>query len=191
MRPLALTHFSAALALLVALAGCATPQYQTRVRMIPPTDAQGLACVDGCEAQKIACQNDCKTRYQVCLDNIEPQVEARYVEALKQYESELKQYAAALRHYEMQLQFEWLHSYPYYYYPYRHPYWLDPWPRPYFPFPYREPVMPTRESVREKLVKENCQSDCGCLPAYDACFVDCGGKRLTEQVCIKNCPPAK
>ncbi len=182
----ALSRIVPAVALLAVLAGCATPQYQTSVRLIPPTDAAGRACVQGCESRKIACQSDCSARHQACVKELEPQVEARYAEALKQYERELKEYAAALRHHEMQLRFDWLHSYPY-----RHPYWWDPWPRPLYPFPYREPVMPTRESVRAKLEKAQCQDDCGCLPAYDACFVGCGGQRLTETVCIKNCPPAR
>jgi hypothetical protein len=185
MRLPALTRSFAVLALLAAMAGCATPQYQTTVRLIPPVDAQGRACVQDCEARKTACQTDCQTRYQACAQAVEPQVEARYVEALKQYELELRQYAAALRHYEMQLHFEWMHSYPYY------PYGWYPWPGPSFPPPYREPVMPTRDSVRAQLVKSNCQEDCGCLPAYDACFVGCGGQRVSETVCIKNCPPTK
>jgi hypothetical protein len=176
----------AALVLLGVLAGCATPQYQTTARLIPPADARGLACVQGCESRKTACQADCQTRYQACAKDLEPQVEARYAEALKRYELELKQYAAALRHYEMQLRFEWLHSYPFY-----HPYGWNPWPGPYFPPPYREPVMPTRESVRAQLMKSNCQDDCGCLPAYDTCFVGCGGQRVSETVCIRNCPPGK
>jgi len=176
----------AALVLLAALAGCATPQYQTTVRLIPPADAQGRACVADCDAKKVACQADCQTRYQACVKALEPQVEARYIEALKQYEFELKQYASALRHYEMQLRFEWLNSYPFH-----HPYWWDPWPWAYFPPPYPEPLMPTRDSVRAQLVKSSCREDCGCLPAYDACFVGCGGQRLTETVCIKNCPPEK
>ncbi|MBW8369963.1 MAG: DUF3987 domain-containing protein [Thiobacillus sp.] len=178
----------AALVLLGGLAGCATPQYQTTVRLIPPSDAQGLACVQGCEIRKTACQAECQTRYQACAKGLEPQIEARYADALKRYETELKQYAAALRHYEMQLRFEWLHSYPYY--PY-YPYWWNPWPGPAFPPAYREPTMPTRERVRAELLKSNCQDDCGCLPAYDACFVGCGGQRVSETVCIKNCPPAK
>jgi len=175
-----------ALFLFALLAGCATPQYQTTVRLIPPADEQGRACVQECEAKKSACQADCQTRYQACAKAIEPQVEARYTEALKRYELELRQYAADLRHYEMQLHFGWMHSYPFHY-----PYWWDPWPGPYFPPPYREPVMPTHDSVRARLVKSNCQEDCGCLPAYDACFVGCGGQRISETVCIKNCPPEK
>ncbi len=30
-----------------------------------------------------------------------------------------------------------------------------------------------------------------CLPAYDACFLGCGGQRVSETVCIRNCPPEK
>lgn len=181
MRPVSL----AALAWLAVIAGCATPHYQTTVRLIPPADAPGRACVQACDAKKTACQSDCQTRYQACAKDIEPQVEARYAEALKQYELDLRQYAAALRHYEMQLRFEWLNSYPFH-----HPYWWDPWPGPYFP-PYPEPTMPTRDGVRAQLEKSACQADCGCLPAYDSCFVGCGGQRVSETVCIKNCPPEK
>jgi len=190
MRLPALTLHFTALALFAVIAGCATPQYQTTIRLVPPADAQGRACAQDCEAKKIACQTDCQTRYQACVKALEPQVEARYAEALKQYELELRQYAAALRHYEMQLHFGWMSSYPYYY-PYHYPYWWDPWPGPYFPPSYREPAMPTRDSVRAQLAKSNCQEDCGCLPAYDTCFVDCGGQLVRETVCIKNCPPGK
>lgn len=171
-----------ALLLVITLAGCATPQYQATVRVVPPADAFGRACVQDCEKTLAACQADCRARFQACSQGVEPQVEARYTEALKRYEAELQQYAAALRQYEMQLRFEWMHGYPYYW-----PYGWSIWPT--FPPPYREPKQPTRDSVRAQLVKENCRDDCGCLPAYDTCFVGCGGQRITETRCIKNCPP--
>lgn len=166
------------------LAACASPQYHTRVLLIPPTDAAGRACVAGCEVKKTVCQDACQARYRECAQALEPQVETHYLEALRQYELDLKRYAAELRHYEMQLQLEWLH---------RHPFgppwwWWDPWPGPYYPPPYPEPVMPTREGVRAQLEKTHCKDDCGCLPAHDACFVGCGGQRVTETVCVKNCP---
>ncbi|MHB1053397.1 MAG: hypothetical protein ACYCZT_10065 [Thiobacillus sp.] len=186
MRPPALSHLFFASAVLAALSGCATPQYQTQVRLISPTDAQGQACVHGCDAQKNLCQTDCQTRYQACLKEVEPQLEASYTEALKHYENELKQYAAALRHYEMQLRFDWLNSFPY-----RHPYGWYPRMMPSFPPLYLEPVMPTRESVRAQLQASSCKADCGCLPAYDSCFVGCGGQRQVETLCIENCPPEK
>ncbi len=47
--------------------------------------------------------------------------------------------------------------------------------------------MPTREGVKAALEKTKCQADCGCLSAYDTCYVSCGGKRIPETVCIKNC----
>jgi hypothetical protein len=169
--------------LLSLLAGCATPQYQTTVRLIPPEDAQGRACVQECDSRKTACQNDCRTRYEACARTVEPEVQARYESALKTYELELKRYAASLRHYEMQLQFDWMFSYPH-----RYAYWWDPWPGPYFPPPYREPVMPTREGVRAQLLKSSCVDDCGCLPAFDTCFVGCGGQKISETICVKNCP---
>ena len=138
MRLPILPFHVAALVLLALMAGCATPRYQTTVRLVPPADAQGRACVQQCEAQKTTCQNECRTRYQACAKSLEPEVEARYLEALKRYELELKQYAAALRHYEMQMRFDWMNRYPF------QPYWWDPWPGPYYPPPYREPEMPTR-----------------------------------------------
>jgi hypothetical protein len=176
----------AALACLGALAGCATPQYQTNVSLIPPADAAGRACVQACDARKASCQAECQTRYEVCAKALAPQVDARYTEALKKYELDLKRYAAALQQYELQLRFEWMNSYPFH-----SPYWWDPWPGPYFPPPYPAPTMPTREGVRAQLERSSCQADCGCLPSYDSCFVGCGGQRVSETVCIKNCPPAK
>jgi len=184
MRLPALTRSFAALALLAVMAGCATPQYQTTVHLIPPVDVQGRACVQACESNKIACQADCQTRYQACERAVEPQVEARYIEALNQYELNLRHYAAELRHYELQLHFGWMRSYPYYGF-----FGWGPWP--YIPPPYPPPPIPTREGVRAQLVKANCQDDCGCLPAYDAYFLGCGGQRVIEPVCIKNCPPEK
>lgn len=178
----------AALLLLGGLSGCATPRYQTTSRLIPPTDAAGQACVQRCDTARVACQSACKTRYEACTKAVAPQVEARYSEALEQYALELKRYASALRRYEIQLHFDWMHSYPYRHYP---PYWWDPWPGPYFPPPFAEPVMPTREGVRAELEKKQCADDCGCLPAYDSCFVGCGGQRVSETVCVENCPPAK
>lgn len=180
------TMLAGALAL---LAGCATPQYQTTVRFVPPADAAGRACVEGCEAKKAACQAGCQARFAACAKGLDAQVDSAYADALKQYEAELKRYADALRRYEMDLRFDWFYAWPYAY-PYRHPYVFGPWPRPSYPLP-REPAMPTREDVRAQLEKTRCQADCGCLPAYDACYTGCGGQRISETVCVKNCPPEK
>jgi hypothetical protein len=175
------------------LAGCATPQYQTTVRFVPPADSAGQACIAACEANKTACQADCQTRYTACAKNLDPDVEKRYVEDLKQYEVDLKRYAAALRRYELDLRLDWFHAWPYRYHPYWPYYgygWGPGWSTSAYPPP-DQPDMPTREGVRAELEETHCQADCGCLPAYDTCYVGCGGQRITETVCVKNCPPAE
>lgn len=171
------------LLLVAGLSGCATPQYQTVYRYEPPADAKGLACLQGCEQQKESCQTDCKAQYQACQKEIEPLVEERYLQALKEYENDLRHYALTLRQYEIQ---QWL-FWPYDYWPHHRGYYAYPWPGLYLPPPHLAPVMPTREGVRGKLEKEKCEADCGCLSGYDTCYFSCGGKRIPETVCIKNC----
>ena len=172
---------------LLVLAACATPQYQTVYRFEPPAEPQGLACLQTCEQQKGTCQADCKSRYQSCQKEIAPLAEERYLLALKQYEAELRRYAFALQHYEMQRWMHWPHDY---WPPHRGAYHY-PWPAPYYPPPYLAPIMPTREGVRAALEKERCQADCGCQPAFDACYVGCGGRRIPETLCIRNCGHAQ
>lgn len=172
---------------LLTLAGCATPQMQTQVRLIPPIEAAGRVCVRSCETQLAQCQSVCQTRQQACIKSLEPDIEAAYADALKQYALDLQRYAIALRHYELQMRLEWLHRFPH-----RHPFdglWWEPWP-PYH-VPYAEPVLPTRDALRTALEKTRCPSDCGCLPTFDTCFTGCGGQRVNETVCVANCPTAK
>jgi hypothetical protein len=182
--------FLSALAVLALLGGCAAPQYLTQVSLIPPADAEGRACVKDCESRKLACQADCRDRYQVCVKDVAPQVEAHYKAALKQFESDIALYAAALRSYEMQLGFGWFGGYPVGWGMWGGP-WMGPWPGMYLPPPQPAPTMPTREGVRTQLENATCPSDCGCLPAYDGCFVGCGGQRLVDTICIRHCPPDK
>ena len=177
------------LATLLGLAGCATPQMQTSVRFVPPADAAGRACVAGCEAARTNCQAQCQTAYAQCAKTLDADVEVQHAEALKQYEADLRRYAAELQQYQFDMRLGWVHAWPIRH-PYRHLYYgFDFWPYPPLPPP-REPVTPTREAIRAQLEKTRCQADCGCLPAYDACFTGCGGERITETRCIKNCPPA-
>ena len=37
-----------------------------------------------------------------------------------------------------------------------------------------------REHVQAAVEKQRCDSDCGCQPIYDACFLSCGGKKIPE-----------
>ncbi|MEK6664653.1 MAG: hypothetical protein AABY73_12390 [Pseudomonadota bacterium] len=172
-----------ALAIALFLSGCASPLYQTVYRYEAPTDASARACLQTCEPKLAACQTSCQHRYQSCLKEIEPLVDTRHSEALKRYENELDRYRLELQHYQLQLSLGWGY----------HSLWYDPWPYwhpTYFPPPI-PPHKPTRDEAYNRVRKERCESDCGCQPIYDACFLSCGGKMIPEVKCIANCPQEK
>lgn len=175
-----------AFAIVLFLSGCASPRYQTVYRYEAPTDASARACLQTCEPKLAACQTNCQSRYQACLKEIEPLVETRHSEALKRYENELDRYRLELQHYQLQLSLGWgYHSmwhdpWPYY----------SPWPEPYYAPP-NPPHKPTRDEAFNRVRKERCESDCGCQPVYDACFLSCGGKMIPEVKCIAHCPNEK
>lgn len=160
------------------LGACATPRYQTLHRLEPPGDAAGLACVERCAQELTTCQAQCAQTYQTCVQSLEPVVQERYAQALEAYAQALDCYAAELRAYELQYWLSWRHG----------PWWYDPWPGPLW-VPYPPPRKPSREAVREALVKERCGEDCGCLTRHEACFLACGGRKVSEERCVANCPP--
>lgn len=170
--------------------GCASPQIETTTRLVAPADAAGRACVAGCTARKASCQNDCQTQRRTCTAALEPEIEAAIRRAQQDYAQALTHYAEALRRYERDLYFHW-HVRPWRHAP-LHPYdrrrAFDPgwYALPPFPPP-PAPREPSREKIRAQLEAQRCTDDCGCLPAYDACFVACGGERIEETRCVKNC----
>ncbi len=175
--PTALLRTLLGLLLAGMLSACATPRYQTVYRLEPPTDASGLACIEKCSGQLSVCQAQCAQAYQACVQSLEPLVEARYLQALEGYEQALDRYAAELRAYELQYWLSWRHG----------PWWFDPWPGPLW-VPYPPPRKPSREAVRSALIKERCTEDCGCLAQHEACYLTCGGRKVSEERCVANCP---
>lgn len=167
---------------MVGLAGCASPRYQTAYRYEPPLEATGRACLEKCEQKLASCQQCCTVDYQACLQRIEPQVNERYNAVLKRYQVEMEQYRWELRRYEFYLSLNRNHDFWYGGHGFYHP-----WPRPYY-FPPIPPGKPSRDEVFNQLQKEKCAMDCGCQTTYDACFLGCGGKRIPETRCIANCP---
>lgn len=116
------------------------------------------------------------------MQALEPQIEAHYLDALKDHEHALDRYRGELEHYQLQLWLGW----------HRDPWWFGHgWTRPWWPSPMfigAPPTMPTRDAVRDRLRRQHCERDCGCQPEYDACFLSCGGQRLEIRRCIANCP---
>jgi len=165
---------SAVVGLLMA---CATPRYETVHRLEPPDDAAGRACLVQCDEVLKACQSRCSQRYQACVKEVEPKLDEAYAEALRHYAFDLDSYAASLQHYEMQLWLGWHHG----------PWWISPgWSYPYYVS--RPPPRPSRQQIRERLIAEQCDRDCGCQPGYEACFLGCGGRKISEERCVANCP---
>lgn len=173
------------IAILISLTSCASPRYQTLYRYEPPTDATGRACLEKCENKLASCQSSCSITFQSCSKSIEPEAEAQYSEALKRYEMELNRYRWELQRYELNQSLNWeYHSLAAGHWHY------SPWPRPYY-FPPTPPRKPSRDDALARLRKLKCDSDCGCQPIYDACFLSCGGKKIPEVRCIANCPKDK
>lgn len=177
------------LALLAGVAACATPRYQTSYRYEQPAGAAGQACVQGCGEVLAGCQAKCGVAYQACLKTLEPQVEARYSQAVERYAAELDRYRLDLQHHEArlweyQMWLGWHHD----------PWWFGSrWPSPWYGPGYLGdlPDKPSRDQILARLRQEQCDQDCACLSGYDPCFLGCGGRQISETRCVANCPPGE
>lgn len=167
------------------LTSCASPRFQTAYRYEPPTDSDGRVALEKCEQKLDSCLQRCTAENQICVKSIEPLVETRHAEALKNYETAMQQYRIARQRYEIAMSLNWVYD----------PFWgnprhFHPGPRPYY-YPPVLPVKPQRDEVFNQVRHEKCDVDCACQPLYDACFLASGGKKIPEERCIANCPKEK
>ena len=175
--------------LLVLLAACAGPRYQTLHVYQPPADPAGRACAALCAKNLAGCRDDCTNGYRDCVRTLEPEARKRHADALKRFQGELAQYQRDLDTYHLNLSLGW----GYYGDGWFGSGWHDPWwpygygSRYYPPAP---PLAPRYEETLERLLTEQCRQDCGCQPQHDACVLDCGGTRVLQRRCIAGCPPA-
>jgi len=170
--------------LVLFLAGCATPRYQTVYRYEPPKEAAGLACLEQCKPKLAICMETCQEKHKACVATLEPEVDRIYQEQLRRYEIEFQYYRHALDLYHQYLALGWQYYDPRF----------APWP--YYSgydlhFPPTPPIKPKREHVLKHLERSKCDRDCGCQTIYDGCFLSCGGIKIPETKCIANCPPEK
>lgn len=171
------------------LHGCATPRYQTFFSYQPPTHAAGMVCVQACTGARDRCLHDCQDAYAACVQNIQPEVEARYQHALEQYAISLTQYRHELDRYHLSLALGWGSHGGWYGAGIYNPVWPYAGHSPYYPPP-MPPLAPSYSTVLGSVSAQRCVRDCGCQADYDICFIDCGGRRQPEQRCIANCPAA-
>ncbi|MCL7744315.1 hypothetical protein LV476_05030 [Guyparkeria hydrothermalis] len=173
------------LAAAVLLAGCAGPRYATEVRYVPPTGEEGKSCIQGCQTEQKACQADCQSQRESCIANIQPTVDAAFDQALRQYESERQVYMRERKFYQLDRRLSFsAHRAPFFR-SYPDPFWyID---HPYFEDPPVPPVAPGRAGIREQIINEECNADCGCQDTFDQCYVGCGGQVERRVVCVENC----
>ena len=177
------------LILAAGVLSCAGPRYQTVYRLKPPADPAAQDCLARCERQLGSCTDDCTDRYSACAASVEAEGEARYQDALKRYEGAQEQYRRDLERYRLSVSIGvgWGHGRGWY-----GAGWYDPWwpygaYGPYY-YPPQPPQPPSRAAELAEVRAEKCDQDCGCQPAYEACFLGCGGSKVPEQRCIANCP---
>jgi hypothetical protein len=183
MLTLEYPRYVLSLALMLGLSGCATPRYETVVHREAPVGASAQACIQTCERGLEACKQACAEKYQSCLKAVEPEAEAHYRQTLDRYAQALEDYRRELAFQDVQrwTRFHWGHGRG-------GSLWYDPFPYPYFAPP-PVPRAPSREEDLNRLREARCGGDCGCQSPYDACFVGCGGRIVSEQRCVADCPP--
>lgn len=179
--------FALLITLGMALYGCATPRYQTFYSYQPPTDSAGLNCLKPCAKTQEICLDQCSDSYAACVHALEPEVQARYRDALLRYAGELKQYHRDLNHYYLSLSLGWSRRSAWYGIGHYDPWWPYAGYRPYDDPP-EPPPAPNYADELNRLSAERCDRDCGCQTNYDACFLGCGGIKTPQQRCIANCP---
>lgn len=192
--------------LVIGLAGCVSPQYQTAYRFTPPPAGAGKVCLTRCDASLAQCKNQCAAKTSQCLAKARSQAQSELPVLLGAWEREILVWEKAMDRYETELRFWEMEMrqrrlmydlqrdvrpcrpgerhctrYP------RRPHFGYPraWDRPESPGP--APKRPTLASETARIQAETCPNDCGCDANYRQCYASCGGNVQPHQVCIKNC----
>ena len=171
---------------ILVLGGCA-PKYRTTYTYIEPQDPQVKSCIESCEAKRAACRETCAAAFQKCKVKADAIGKKNYERKLQQYYHDLELYTARLRRYQLERDLFYGSGFCYGGYgcgPFYRPIFWEPSPA----LTLRRPVKPNlQEEIMQAELKE-CRIDCGCQQKFDDCFQGCGGKIVTQKICIKNCP---
>jgi hypothetical protein len=181
-------------AALVALAGCATPQYATQTTFRAPLSVQGQSCVaNQCQKNLNQCQTTCTATRESCIAHIEPAVQQAYHEAQIGYDAAVRQYQTDRQFYDLNRAMRlsmlqpifvpgrgWVYAPGYWGYGGGFGYPYDSPPEP--------PTPPSMSAIRQHLISERCDNaPCPCQQNYEQCYLGCGGGVQKSVVCIANC----
>lgn len=186
----------------VFLVSC-SPVYKVAYDFQPPKSQQGLSCLKGCESQQKQCDLNCNRQYSQCAKNAQSEAKKLLPSLLAAYPEKLEIWLLARDAYERDLDYYEFQRDLYESRRYRYldrceksgkkrkhciktyrPSLFYP-ERPVFSLP--RPIKPTLQSVTQNLIRNNCQTSCGCDARYRTCYSSCGGVVKSKRICIKNC----
>lgn len=180
-----------------------SPRYEIKTNYIPPTDAQGKACVQNCLSQRRVCQIRCNLKQDECLVKARESAKKSFPNAINAYKEDLREYKDELRHYYLELD-SWKRKIEFTNLDLKH--YRDrcqqnnkyecnraneirdslnhlEYDKP------TKPQKPTRPSLASEIQEAQrvCSNNCGCKDEYNSCFSSCGGIVRYEKFCVENC----
>lgn len=192
------------LILLLCISACGGPKYVVKYHYLPPTEAEGRACLKKCDEDFLRCEKRCEEKEEACQREARQEASRLYQKLLEAYQEEVKAYRERLSLYRQEL-VHWNEDYRRLYEEYL-----------FFkkackkekddyackrrrelerslksledekPSPPKEPQPPKLEEIQRELAA-SCKQDCRCQKNYDHCFLQCGGKIIPERFCLEGC----
>lgn len=182
-----------------------SPKYIVKTHYTLPNDANGKTCVKTCSKEQKICQAHCNQKQANCLIQAENNAKDTFPSLIQEYDDRLSEYYFSMDRYTLERE-SWereerrVHQdYEHYRkscqgkskssYECRRAYELDGQLHSIESHQPTPPLRPVKPSLANEIKRsqQNCSNECGCIKAYDNCFVSCGGKLNYEKICVENC----
>ncbi|MBF0264713.1 MAG: hypothetical protein HQL46_05525 [Gammaproteobacteria bacterium] len=195
-------QFSIIILTVLSLFAC-SPQYKIVNEYIAPEANSGKLCVKQCYIENKSCNKKCDQKHNLCLaekeklarENFDQKLH-EYHYSLEDYELDIGHYYAEKRLYELQLDsletkkqnallkcklkhIDKKDCYAYKNLKHDSKMMTEPF----------KPHKPHKPSLVNEitLYQDLCVKDCFCSNVFSKCYIACGGKIISNKVCISNC----
>ena len=173
---------------LLVLQGC-SPVYKVVYDYTPPKSKSSQQELMKCYSDKKMCLLKCSKSYQSCKQRARFLAQSEYMQKLKEYDKRLSIYKMKLRKKEELEE--------------RVAFYKDVCQAKHdkyaclkehnfksklneLRFLYR-PIRPSESEIFERIVRDGCQTNCGCEDLFRSCYISAGGTVSSHRVCVKNC----